>query len=133
MTTRHNARHRKYGRPLTESAITRILSRTLPKRNGYRAPNTAELLKEAGDFGICTELQFRRLLLKHRRTLIADDRECLGSRVLMNAWREDYGEACVRDMRRRQYCFSWEGLTRNAFELEFGEAYDKYARNRDGQ
>jgi hypothetical protein len=72
------------------------------------------------------------LLLKHRRTLIADDRECLGSLVLMNAWREDYGEAFVRDMRRRQYCFSWEGLTRNAFELEFGEAYDEYARNRDG-
>jgi hypothetical protein len=91
MTTRHSARYRKYKRALTESAIPRILSRTLPKLNGCRTPNASELLKEARDFGISTELQFRRLLLKHRRTLIVDDRECLGSRALMNAWCEDYG------------------------------------------
>lgn len=132
MKTRVGARERKYRRRLTEIGIARILSRTLPRRNGYVNPNTVELLKEATEFGIANELQFRRLLLKHRRALLADDREYLHSRPFLAAVAEDFGEARVHDMRRRQYCFSWEGLTRNAFELELGQAYEEYAQRRDG-
>ena len=132
MKTRIGARTNKYGRRLTEAGLARILSRTLPRRNGYIAPNTAELLTELSHFGIANELQFRHLLLKHRRTLIADDREHLYSRPFLAAVAEDYGANRVQDMKRRQYCFSWEGLVRNALELEFGEAYEKYASKRDG-
>jgi hypothetical protein len=132
MKMRISARARKHRRRLTEAGIARILRRTLPRRNGYVTPNTAELLKEAIDFGITNELQFRRLLLKHRRALLVDDREYLHSRPFLAAAAEDYGDAHVQDMKRRQYCFSWEGLTRNAFELEFGQAYEDYAQKRDG-
>lgn len=132
MKTRVSARERKYRRLLTEVGIARILSRTLPRRNGYVNPNTVELLKEPTEFGIANELQFRRLLLKHRRALLADDREYLHSRPFLAAVAEDFGEARAHDMQRRQYCFSWEGLARNAFELEFGQAYQEYAQRRDG-
>lgn len=131
MKTRVGARARKYRRELTEIGIARILSRTFPRRNGYVKPNTVELLKEAIDFGITSESQFRRLLLKHRRALVTDDRGYLHSRPFLAAVAEDFGRPRVEDMKRRQYCFSWEGLTRNAFELEFGEAYEEYARKRD--
>ncbi|HEY2533968.1 MAG TPA: hypothetical protein VGJ20_39610 [Xanthobacteraceae bacterium] len=76
-------------------------------------------------------MQFRRILLKHRKALIADDRACSESRLLA-FWIEDLGEAQVREMRRRKVCFTWEGMTRNAFELEFGAAYEEYSRKRDG-
>lgn len=132
MRTRVGARARKYRRQLTEVGIARILSRTFPRRNGYAKPNTVELLREATDFDITSESQFRHLLLKHRRALVTDDREYLHSRPFLAAVAEDYGEARVQDMKRRQYCFSWEGLTRNAFELEFGSAYEEYRRKHYG-
>lgn len=132
MKTRVGARARRYRRELTEIGIARILSRTFPRRNGYIKPNTVELLREATEFGIATESQFRRLLLKHRRALVTDDREYLHSRPFLAAVAEDHGEGRVQDMKRRQYCFSWEGLTRNAFELEFGRAYEEYRRKRYG-
>ena len=91
MKKRIGARTNKYRRRLTEADLARILSRTLPRRNGYIAPNTAELLKELSRFGIANEQQFRRLLLKHRRNLIADDREHLYSRAFLAAVAEDYG------------------------------------------
>lgn len=126
------ARARKYRSKLTEASLRRILSRTLPKRNGYLAPNASELLTEANHFGIRTDLQFRRLILKHRRALLSDDRETLNDRIYLNALAEDHDSSHIRDMRRRQYCFTWEALTRNAFELEFGRAYEEYSRKRDG-
>jgi hypothetical protein len=132
MSSRTHARARKYGRVLCKEAITRILSQTLPRRNGYLRPNTAELLKEATDFGIHTELQFRRLLLKHRRALLADDRAALRDRLYMASLSDDNSEAHLLDMRRRQFCFTWEALTRNALELEYGAAYEEYSRKRDG-
>jgi hypothetical protein len=132
MKTRIGARTNKYRRRLTEAGLARVLSRTLPRRNGYVAPNTAELLKELSRFGIANELQFRRLLLKHRRALIVDDKEHLYSRPFLATAAEDYGADHVQDMKRRQYGFSWDGLVRNALGFEFGEAYETYASKRDG-
>lgn len=126
------ARARKYRSKLTEASLRRILSRTLPKRNGYLSPNASELLTEANHFGIRTDLQFRLLILKHRRALLGDDRDALNDRIYMNAIAEDHHPSHIRDMRRRQYCFTWEALARNAFEREFGRAYDEYSRKRDG-
>jgi hypothetical protein len=55
-------------------------------------------LKEATEFGITDELQFRRLLLKHRRALLSDEREYLHSRPFLAAVAEDFGQAHVQDM-----------------------------------
>jgi len=129
---KRSARARKFRRKLTEGSLVRILSRSLPKRNGYQMPDSRELLKEANDFGIHTDLGFRRLLLKHRRELIADDRSALNDRIYMKVVADSHDEAHLRDMRRRQYCFTWEAMARNALELEFGSAYEDYSRKRDG-
>jgi hypothetical protein len=95
-------------------------------------PNCEELISEANHFGVGSPLRLRRLLLKHRRALIADDRETLLASGYMRIVAAEYGELHVADLRRKQRCFTWEGLVRNAFELEFGERYEAFSRKRDG-
>jgi hypothetical protein len=126
-----SARSRKDRAPLTEEGILSVLRAALPKRNGYMVPNTAELLDEAQRFGINSRRKLRHLLLRHRRQLIADDRAALCEAPYINHIREDHGAAYVAEMQRKQRCFTWEGLVRNAFELEFGEAYETFANRRD--
>ena len=126
-----SARTRKDCAPLTEDGILSVLRTTLPKRNGYVAPNTAELLGEAQRFGITSRRKLRHLLLRHRRQLIADDRAALFDAPYISHIREDHGPAYVTEMRRRQRCFAWEALVRNAFEIEFGEAYESFSNKRD--
>lgn len=94
--------------------------------------DTASLIAEAERFGVVTTKQFRRLLLRHRRALIEADRSALADVSYMNSLREDLGSRAVSEMQRRQRCFGWEALVRTAYELEFGEAYEKFARERDG-
>ena len=130
--SRHSARQFKDRALLTERTLLRTLRRALPKRNGYVNPNCAELLDEARRFGVMSAGQLRRLLLKHRRELIADDRAALHSANYMRAIAADRGEHFVAQLRRKQCCFAWEALMRNAFELEFGDAYETFARERDG-
>ena len=126
-----SARARKDQAPLTEGGMLAVLRTTLPKRNGFAAPNTSELLEEARRFGITSRRKLRHLLLRHRRQLIADDRAALREAPYINHIRIDHGSAYVAEMRRKQRCFSWEALVRNAFELQFGEAYAKFANKRD--
>jgi hypothetical protein len=45
-------------------------------------------------------------------------------------YRADWGEYMVSERLRRQFWFSWEALTRLAFEFEFGEAYEEYIRTK---
>lgn len=130
--TMRGARAKKRAMPLTAATMALVLETTLPRRNAYLPPNTTELLAEATRFGITTTQQFRRLMLKHRRELIADDRAASSDDGYVRGIADDYGEAKARDMRRRQYCLSQEAMTRTAFELEFGEAYDAFSRQRDG-
>lgn len=127
-----SARRRKDRAPLTERSLLRTLRRALPRRNGYASPNCEELISEASHFGVGSPLRMRRLLLKHRRTLIADDRETLLASGYMRLVAEEYGESHVAELRCKQRCFTWEALVRNAFELEFGERYEAYTRKRDG-
>jgi len=126
-----SARSRKDLAPLTEGGILSTLRSTLPKRNGFVSPNTAELLSEARQFGVTSRRKFRHLLLRHRRQLIADDRAALSEAPYVSSIREERGAAYVAEMQRKQRCFAWEALVRNAFELEFGDAYDAFARKRD--
>jgi hypothetical protein len=44
----------------------------------------------------------------------------------------DYGDSYVAELGQKQCCFTWEALVRNAFELEFGERYEAFSRERDG-
>jgi hypothetical protein len=126
-----SARVRKDCAPLTEGAILAVLRSTLPRRNGYVAPNTAELQSEARQFGVTTRRKFRHLLLRHRRRLLADDRAALSEAPYLNHIRADHGDAYVSEVQRKQRCFAWEGLVRNAFELEFGAEYEAFANKRD--
>jgi hypothetical protein len=127
-----SARQRKDRDPLTERSLLRTLRRALPRRNGYMKPNSNGLIEESRVFGIGTPSRLRRVLLKHRRALVADDRATLLDGAYMRIVAADYGEAHAAELRRKQCCFTWEALMRTAFELEFGERYDAYSRKRDG-
>jgi len=128
-TTRHRARARIGRAPLSEKSMARVMRRVLPARN-YEPPiNYGELLVEARDFGIRTKSHFRALLLRHRRALIAADREPLTPQ-LERMYRSEWGDAMVSDRLRRQFWWSWEALTRLAFEFEFGDKYEEYKRTR---
>jgi hypothetical protein len=127
-----SARQRKDRAPLNERTLLQTLRRALPRRNGYMRPNCEELISEARHFGVDSPSRLRRLLLKHRRSLIADDRETLLASGYMRMIASDYGDSHVAELRRKQCCFAWEALVRNAYELEFGEQYEAFSRERDG-
>jgi hypothetical protein len=131
MTASANARQRVAATLLTASAIAPILRRIMPRRNNVGIINYTALLEEMRIFGVLTKGQFRKLMLKHRRTLIEADREPLTPQMERLMRNED-GDANVADRLRRQYWFSWEALTRLALELEFGERYRTFADQRDG-
>lgn len=126
-----NARHRLAKTLLSASSMARILRGTMPKRNNVGIINYADLLDEARQFGVLTNGQFRKLMLKHRRALIEADREPLTPQM-ERIFRSEDGDARVADRLRRQYWFSWEALTRLALEFEFGEKYRTFADQRDG-
>jgi hypothetical protein len=126
-----HARERIAATPLTVSSMAGILRRTMPKRNDVGAINYPDLLAEARLFGVLTNGQFRKLMLKHRRALLEADREPLTPQM-ERMYRAEWGDADVSDRLRRRYWFSWEALTRFALEYEFGERYRTFADERDG-
>ncbi len=131
MTGRTNARQRLAAAPLTLSSMARILRRTMPRRNNVGIINYRSLLAEAQQFGVLTNGQFRKLMLKHRRALLEADREPLTPQM-ERIYRAEDGDADVSDRLRRQHWFSCEALTRFALEYEFGERYRTFADQRDG-
>jgi hypothetical protein len=131
MSASASARHRLAKAPLSTSSMARILRRTMPRRNNVGIINYAGLLDEARLFGVLTNGQFRKLMLKHRRALIELDREPLTPQM-ERIFRSEDGDAHVADRLRRQFWFSWEALTRLALEFEFGEKYRTFADQRDG-
>jgi hypothetical protein len=126
-----SARQRIAAAALTVSSMARTLRRTLPRRNRIGVIDYAGLLSEARYFGVLTNAQFRRLMLKHRRALINADREPLTPQM-EKLYRADLGDALVSDSLRRHYWFSWEALTRLALEFEFGDRYRVFSGQRDG-
>lgn len=127
MTTYRRARQRVSRRPLTEAGIAATLRRTLPRRCNFEAANYGELLAEALDFGVTTHGAFRQLMLRHRRTAIWIDQEPLDE-LNQRLYRNLLGDADYVERIRLQRWFTWAGLTRLVFELEFGEAYNEYMR-----
>jgi hypothetical protein len=127
-----SAKRSREAEPLTPAAMLAVLRRNLPRRNGYMSPDCASLIIEAQEFGVHTRGQFQRLISRHRRQLIAYDRSALRDVSYLSHLRQEHGEDTVREALRKQRCYTWEALTRTAFEFEFGEAYEKFAIARDG-
>ncbi len=80
-----------------------------------------ELLPELAKFGIFKRGQLQRLLKKHRRALLADDRSRL-TPAEERLYIEMFGAAHTKDAVRRQYWFAYPAFVRNALESEFGDA-----------
>jgi hypothetical protein len=131
MTGSASARQRLAATPLTASSMARALRRTMSRRSCVGVIDYAGLLEEARFFGILTNRQFRKLMLKHRCALIEADREPLTSQM-ERIFRKEWGDALVADRLRRQYWYNWEALTRLALEFEFGDKYRAFAAQRDG-
>jgi hypothetical protein len=131
MAITEHARARVLAAPLNQTNMARELRQILPKRNDIGLVNYAGLLTELAHFGIVTRAGFRRLMLRHRRQLIAVDRTPLDA-MSERAFRNEFGDAYINNRFRRQYWFSWEAMTRFALEFEFGELYRVFAEKRDG-
>lgn len=119
------ARQLIYARPLTGDAIHRVMSRHFPKKNDYGGTSFDELVAELAHFGITSVGDFKRLMTRHRQTLLRLDRSRLSVWERRDAMAE-YGRAFVTDAIRRQYWFAYPALVRTAAEFEFGEAAAVY-------
>lgn len=117
-----SARQRIAATPLDGALIHRIARRILPRRNDYMADPALfdALLPELQQLGITTRGRLERLLTRHRRALLTDDRSRLAPHEI-RIYIEMYGDLDVRDALRRQYWFAYPALIRNALEREFGE------------
>ena len=121
------ARQRLARMPLSTQLVQRALMAVWPRRNRFDTTNLEELLAEAKHFGVRTYGAYLRVLRRHRRAIVRMDQ---GPLDLTNQriYAKEYGQAYVSDRQRRRYFYSVEGLTRSAFELEFGDAYEDYCR-----
>ncbi|WP_440223815.1 hypothetical protein ACQQ2N_01045 [Dokdonella sp. MW10] len=117
------ARSRIDAQPLSGEVMHRVMRRVFPKCNAYGTASFDELVPELARFGITTLGGFRALMTRHRRALLAADRERLRP-VERRMFAEDYGEAFVRDTERRQYWFAYPALVRVAMEMAFGAEDD---------
>jgi hypothetical protein len=107
-----------------------LMRRLFPKENDHSSFDGAELVQEFHYFGVHTRKQARRLLKRHRRSVIDIDREPfdeLNERIFST----EFGEARMWDFKRRRAWFTYAGLARIALELEFEDAYRRFADERD--
>lgn len=89
-----------------------------------------EALVELKTFGINSKKELKLFLKRHRKWLLAVDKEPMDL-MHQRIYREDIGDEEFLDAMRRQYWFCYPALIRNALEKEFGEKYDEFARKRD--
>lgn len=123
MKTRVSAKHRRLSEPLSADLIRKTARSVFPKRNDYvlELGLFEELIPELEKFGIANHGALKRLLTKHRRTLLIDDRSRLAPWEQRH-FSEMYGAEFVKDATRRQYWFAYPALIRNAMANEFGES-----------
>ena len=112
--------------PLTAASVRTLMRSLFLKRNDYVTDPAPfeELLTALEAFGIRTRGDLRRLMARHRRVLLAEDRSRLTRRE-QRFYAQMFGGDFVRDAARRQYWFAYPALVRNALEREFGEAAEK--------
>ena len=102
--------------------IHQIARGVFPKRNDYVTDPSLfdELLPELARFNISTRGQLKRLLTRHRRALLTDDRSRLAPHE-ERLYIEMFGVEHTKNSIRRQYWFGYPALVRNALENEFGD------------
>jgi hypothetical protein len=127
MNKRISGRRKAFLQPLTAELIRKVLRSVFPRRNDHVTEMALfeELLPELSRFGIRDRGSLKRLMTKHRRALLADDRSPLAVWEQRH-YTEMYGADFVRDAVRRQYWFAYPALVRNALESEFGEVAAVY-------
>jgi hypothetical protein len=122
MKNRISARRRVALTPLNVELVRSVARSVFPRKNDYVHDLTLfeELLPELEQFGIKTRGKLKRLLTKHRRALLKDDRSRWTAQEECDA-RESYSTEYVRDALRRQYRFSHLAFIRNALEAAFDD------------
>ena len=117
-----SAKTRRRQRPLTAELIRSLLRKLFPKKNDHVHDLSAfqELIPELARFEITDHGKFERLMKKHRRALLIDDKSRLSS-IEQKYYAEWFGIEETADAVRRQYWFALPGFVRNALESEFGE------------
>jgi hypothetical protein len=114
------ARQKIVKQELNGAHIHKVMSGLFPKKNDYGGPSFEELVPELARFGVITVGRFQRLMKRHRRRLLAIDRDCLAPWEIQH-YSECFGKEFVSDALRRQYWFAYPALVRTAAELEFGK------------
>jgi hypothetical protein len=110
--------------PLTPELVRKVMRGIFPSRNDYviDMKQFQDLLTDLQRFGIGNRGELKRLMTKHRKALLRDDRSPL-LQWEQRHFSEMFGTQFVRDAVRRQYWFAYPALVRNALESEFGEDY----------
>lgn len=123
MKTRFSAKHRRLFEPLSANLILKTARSVFPRRNDYVVDLGLfeELIPELEKFGIANRGALKRLLTKHRRALLTDDRSRLAPWEQRH-FSEMFGAEFVKDAIRRQYWFAYPALIINALTNEFGES-----------
>ena len=118
-----SARQKKAAVPLEPANAHAVVRTLLPKRNDYGPGIDEELVRELAAVGVQTRGALARLIKRHRRRLLAIDRDRLAGWEQRH-FVESFGAEFVRDACRRQYWFALPALVRIALELEYGEHPD---------
>ena len=116
---------------LTPDLVHSILKQFFPAQNDNFESGYEEELSELNEFGINTVEQFVGLLQKRAGEVMEIDRSPMSDfdiRVSIEA----EGEDAVEKRLQAGFWFSFPALLRIALELEFGKAYEDYAKKRDG-
>ena len=116
--------------PLDAQHLYKLMRRLFPKANDVQPFDGAELVREFQHFGARSRRQARRLLKQHRRGALEIDREPfddLNERIFS----KEFGEDRMRAFRRTRAWFSYAGLARLVLELQFEDAYRRFADERD--
>ena len=116
---RESARDRRDDRPLDGDAIRNAMRRLFPKRNDYGTASFEELPSELAAIGVRTNKQFRLLMKRHRKGLLAEERQWLCAAEVRFVRAELAGRV---DPFRQQSWFALPALVRTAIEKSQGGA-----------
>lgn len=117
-----SARKRASLQLLNAELVRQVMRGIFPPKNDYVEDMALyeDLLPELRRFGIADRGTLKRLMTRHRRSLLADDRSRLAVWEQRH-FSEMFGAEFVRDAVRRHYWFAYPALIRNALQSEFGE------------
>jgi hypothetical protein len=117
-----SARTSALAAPLTPELVRKVMRGIFSSRNDYVDDMKLfqDLLPDLQRFGIGNRGELKRLMTKHRKALLRDDRSPL-LQWQQRHFSEMFGAPFVRDAVRRQYWFAYPALVRNALESEFGD------------